>query len=48
MLINETFRPTSFSDQQAIKIFGKREGVKISDFDNFMRDGNPIFQPKIE
>ena len=45
MLINEAFRPTSFSDSQAIKVFGKREGVMISDFDSFMPDGNPIFIP---
>jgi len=42
MLISETFKPATFSEKQAIKIFGKREGVFISDFDSFMLEGNPI------
>ena len=27
---------------QKIRTFGKREGLMISDFDNFMPHGNPI------
>lgn len=42
MLVNETFIPETFEQKQAIKTFGKREGILISDFDGFMPGGNPI------
>jgi len=44
MLVKETFKPVTISDRQSIKVFGKREGLLISDFDSFMPLGNPIVQ----
>lgn len=48
MLVNETFKPTTFDDKQSIKTYGKREGILISDFDGFMLGGNPIVTQKPE
>lgn len=42
MLLTDAFKPESMMQGDEIMNYGRKEGVLISDFDNFMLNGNPI------